>query len=158
MGKVDRLRNKVEPFADLFWALVIVLANTGPCPPARHDHIRTCLVQYSTNTCYPPPPHPFLFRYVIGLCATVSRVQSKIYLHNYCWIMQTIETKLFWLKNIQISVHSVLWLLYNNLQWCYFLYAAGCCDLARASTIEISVTEAWQGQEITLVITPKEEP
>ena len=33
MGKVDRLRNKVEPFAALFWALGIVL---DPCPPARH--------------------------------------------------------------------------------------------------------------------------
>ena len=156
MGKDSVLYLRVEPFAVLFLAPGNVLANTGPCPSARHDHIRTCLVQYSTKKRYPPPP--FLFRYAIGLCATVSRVQSKIYLHNYCWIMQTIETKLFWLKNIQISVHSVLWLLYNNLQLCYFLYAAGCCDLARASTIEISVTEAWQGQEITLVITPKEEP
>ena len=36
MGKVDRLSIKVEPFAALFWALGIVLANTGPCPPARH--------------------------------------------------------------------------------------------------------------------------
>ena len=30
---MDRLRNKVEPFAALFWALGIVL---DPCPPARH--------------------------------------------------------------------------------------------------------------------------
>ena len=27
MGKVDRLRNRVEPFTVLFWALRIVLAN-----------------------------------------------------------------------------------------------------------------------------------
>ena len=36
MGKVDRLRIRVEPFAALFWALGIDLANTLPCPPARH--------------------------------------------------------------------------------------------------------------------------
>ena len=36
MGKVDRLCHRVEPFAVLFWALGIVLANTWPCPPARH--------------------------------------------------------------------------------------------------------------------------
>ena len=39
MGKVDRLCNRVVPFAVLFWALGIVLANTantGLCPPARH--------------------------------------------------------------------------------------------------------------------------
>ena len=36
MGVVDRLRNKVEPFAALFWALGIVLANNRPCPPSRH--------------------------------------------------------------------------------------------------------------------------
>ena len=28
MGKVDRLRNRVEPFAALFWALGIVLYST----------------------------------------------------------------------------------------------------------------------------------
>ena len=37
MGKVDRLRNKAEPFAALFWALGIVFANTWSrqlsCPP-----------------------------------------------------------------------------------------------------------------------------
>ena len=36
MGKVDCLSNKVEPYAALFWALGIVLANTWPCPPAWH--------------------------------------------------------------------------------------------------------------------------
>ena len=36
MGKVDRRPNKVEPFVTLFCALVIVLANTWPCPPVRH--------------------------------------------------------------------------------------------------------------------------
>ena len=36
MGKVDRLRNKVDHFAALFWALGIVLANPGPWPPGRH--------------------------------------------------------------------------------------------------------------------------
>ena len=29
MGKVDRLRNRVEPFAALFWSLgIVLLANT----------------------------------------------------------------------------------------------------------------------------------
>ena len=32
MGKVDRLRNRLKPFAALFWALGIGLANTWPCP------------------------------------------------------------------------------------------------------------------------------
>ena len=36
MGKVDRLRNWCEPFAALFWAVGIVLANTWPCTPAQH--------------------------------------------------------------------------------------------------------------------------
>ena len=36
MGKVDRLRSRVKPFAALSWGLGIVLANTWPCPPAQH--------------------------------------------------------------------------------------------------------------------------
>ena len=36
MGKLDRLRNRVEPFAALFWALGIVFANTWPCLPVRY--------------------------------------------------------------------------------------------------------------------------
>ena len=39
MGKVNRLRNRVEPFAALFWARGIVLyvrAITRPYLPARH--------------------------------------------------------------------------------------------------------------------------
>ena len=36
MGKLDRLRNRVEPFAVLFWALGIVIANTWPCLLTRH--------------------------------------------------------------------------------------------------------------------------
>ena len=35
MGKVDRLRNRVNPFTALFWALGNVLTNIGPCPPGR---------------------------------------------------------------------------------------------------------------------------
>ena len=40
MGKVDRLCNRVQPFAALFWALGI---ETWPCPSARHSsmHRRT---------------------------------------------------------------------------------------------------------------------
>ena len=36
MGKVDRLWNSVLPFAVLFWALGLILANSGSCPGARH--------------------------------------------------------------------------------------------------------------------------
>ena len=35
MGKVDRLHNKVEPFAALFWALGIVYL--APDPARRHS-------------------------------------------------------------------------------------------------------------------------
>ena len=35
MGKVDHLRKRVEPFAVLYWALGIVLANTRPYPPSH---------------------------------------------------------------------------------------------------------------------------
>ena len=33
---MDRLLNRVEPFAALFWFVHTVLANTRPCPPAWH--------------------------------------------------------------------------------------------------------------------------
>ena len=38
MGKVDRHRNRVEPFTSLFWALgnVYYTANTGHAPPDRY--------------------------------------------------------------------------------------------------------------------------
>ena len=36
MGKVDRLRNRIKPFAATFWALGIVFAITWPCPLAWH--------------------------------------------------------------------------------------------------------------------------
>ena len=70
MGKVDRLRNRVIPFAALFWALDVVLDNTWPCPQARHHSTSvhkyilmwSCflysggeLVQFSTKTICPPP-------------------------------------------------------------------------------------------------------
>ena len=44
MGKVDRLRNKVEPWAALFWALCIVLILANPArrpnitPPPYRQH------------------------------------------------------------------------------------------------------------------------
>ena len=66
MGKVDHLRNRVEPFAALFWALGNELANTGPCPLARHHsptvhkecsymviiQLVQSMVQFSTKTCW----------------------------------------------------------------------------------------------------------
>ena len=77
VGKADRLRNKVKPFAALFWALGIVLYLPTPDPAHRGVaslHRRTkrlslyghavCtvhgreLVQFSKKTrC--PPPHSF---------------------------------------------------------------------------------------------------
>ena len=66
MGKVDRLYNRVEPFAALFWALGIVLANParwpGITPPPYTKHVLIwsgCLysggelVQFSANTRWP---------------------------------------------------------------------------------------------------------
>ncbi len=34
-----------------------------------------------------------------------------------------------------------------------YFYASGCCDLASNSTLAVSLTDAWQGEEITVVIT-----
>ena len=60
MGKKDRLHNRVEPFAALFWALGIVQYLPTPDPPRRpcvtaplytkHGLIRSLLVQFSTKT------------------------------------------------------------------------------------------------------------
>ena len=73
MGKVDRLRNRVEPFAALFWALGIVLANTWSCPSAGQALLRR---RTQSMTLYGHrwfnsqrervgPPPLFLTRYVI---------------------------------------------------------------------------------------------
>ena len=61
---VDRLRNKVEPFAVVFGLAVLLLPTPDPAhrpgitpPPYRqHDHLRTGMVQFSTKTCCPPFP------------------------------------------------------------------------------------------------------
>ena len=71
MGKVDRLRNRFEPFAALFLALGIVLANGGPCPPpgitappyTKHVFIWSWLLQFSTKTRW--SPSLFLSRYIM---------------------------------------------------------------------------------------------
>ena len=68
MGKVDRLRNRVEPFAALFWALGTVLANParrpGITPPPYTKHMVTVGSILNEEMC----PFPlFLSRYVIYL-------------------------------------------------------------------------------------------
>ena len=68
MGKVDRLRNKVETLAVLFWALghvrLYVLANTWPCTPAEQYCTavhKTCpyLVIVGSNLSEDAPATPF---------------------------------------------------------------------------------------------------
>ena len=69
MGKMYRLRYRVEPFAALFWALGIALAITWPCPPAqRHSTQRTQSMSLYGNSWLnsqqrrvTPPSFPMLF-------------------------------------------------------------------------------------------------
>ena len=70
MVKVDRLCNRVEPFAALFSAFGIVLATTWPCLPARNHFMSfyghwSQLVNFSVKTRWPPPI--CLSRYAIYL-------------------------------------------------------------------------------------------
>ena len=65
---------RVEPFAALFWALgVVVLANTWPCPPARHHSIavhKACPYMVIIGSILKEnalPPSPFLSIYVYNL-------------------------------------------------------------------------------------------
>ena len=80
VDKVDRLRNGVEPFAALFWPLGIVLANTGPCPPAwRHStavhkaspYLFLPLVQFSTKMRCPPCPISYLGMLFLSMSAGI---------------------------------------------------------------------------------------
>ena len=74
MSKVDRLRNRVEPFAALFWALDIVLANTWPCPPASlhrrtqsmslHGHSFSIIFEDAWS----PPPFYLGMLFIYDLC------------------------------------------------------------------------------------------
>ena len=79
MGKVYRLRNRVEPFAALFWALGNVLANTWPWQPALHHSTavhKACpymVIVGSILIKTRPAPPLFLSRYVIYLCVDVSK-------------------------------------------------------------------------------------
>ena len=61
MGKVDRLRNRVEPFAFMFWALGILLTYqhlTLPTGPGITPH-KACPFVFIVG---PPPPFPiYLF-------------------------------------------------------------------------------------------------
>ena len=79
MGKVGRLRNRVEPFAALFLALGIVRMYKlyMPFPPARHKSTnihKACpymvIIGSILNEDAPPPPL-FLSSYVIYLCCIV---------------------------------------------------------------------------------------
>ena len=81
MSKVDRLRNRVEPFAALFWALGINLANTWPCPPARQNSTavhKACPYMVIVGSILSEdalPPPLFLSRYIIYLWSTCFLVQ-----------------------------------------------------------------------------------
>ena len=80
MGKVDILYNRVKSFAALFWTLGIVLANTWPCPPARHHSTAAHKALTYFNSwlssqwrCVAPCPL-FLSWFIIYLCARWSSV------------------------------------------------------------------------------------
>ena len=63
MGKVAGLRNKVEPFAALFWGLTIVFSG-----PARHHST----VEHKAGGSIAPPPPLFLPRYVMYLSSVLN--------------------------------------------------------------------------------------
>ena len=64
MGKLNRRRNRVEPFVALFWALDIVQYLKTPDPARRHHSTavhKACpymviVFQLSLKTRGPPPP------------------------------------------------------------------------------------------------------
>ena len=76
MGKVDRLRNRVDPFGALFWALGIVLANTGQAAPHRltQSMFFYCHSWFNSQRRLLASHPLFLSGYVIYLCPTCSRV------------------------------------------------------------------------------------
>ena len=91
MGKVDRLRKKVEPFAALFWALGIVL----PTPDhARRSGITplpslslSLLVRFLTKTRLLPPFSylGMLFIYAVALPDVETLTNMCIFLfESFC--------------------------------------------------------------------------
>ena len=98
MSKGDRLCNRVEPFATLFLALGIVLANTGPCLPASlHTAVhKACpymvIVGSILNEDVLPPPFPILVRYlrVSMLLVLVHVLIYKYVLHRQSSCRMTI--------------------------------------------------------------------
>ena len=82
MGKVDRLCNRVEPFAALFWALSIIstvqyLLTHLTLPVGLASlHRRTqsmplySMIQFSTKTRW-HPPFSYLARRIIDLCGAL---------------------------------------------------------------------------------------
>ena len=72
MDQVDCLRNRVEPFAALFWSFGTVLDNNLPFPLVRHHSTavhKACslyghsLLNSQRRRVAPPPP--FLSRYIV---------------------------------------------------------------------------------------------
>ena len=77
MGKLDRRRNRVEPFVALFWALDIVQYLKTPDPARRHHSTavhKACphMVKVGSilnkDALPPGPPPHFSSRYAIYLC------------------------------------------------------------------------------------------
>ena len=67
MGKVYNLRNRVEPFAALFWALGTVLANIRHCTAVHKACSYMDIVGSILNEDAMSPPPLFLSRYIIYL-------------------------------------------------------------------------------------------
>ena len=59
MGKVDRLRNKVEPFATLFWAFGIVHTCHHLTLPAVHKAFPYMAIVCSQRRCAGPIPFSY---------------------------------------------------------------------------------------------------
>ena len=77
MGKVDRLRNRVEPFTVLFWDLRIVLANLTLHAAVL---IWSQLVQFSAKTRCPLPfSYPILCEKGVGV---IDYIQVAQYQHR----------------------------------------------------------------------------
>ena len=93
MGKVNSLRNWVEPFAALFWTLDFELADTWPSPPARH-HSRLWIGQirmifphpdpcenppekYMDFSIYSQPDHTRKWKSERKKCSTVGWLSTK---------------------------------------------------------------------------------
>ena len=114
MGKVDRLRNRVEPF--LFWALGILLANTWLCPTAQHHSTAghkacpTIVIVGSILSKDALPPPLFLSRYIINLCLYPSThypfTLGSIYSYSLAQNSAPLEKLRYPQRNTPLSLYS----------------------------------------------------